>query len=328
MSTEEGWLSTIVTQARWEADGVMSLTLAASGGAALPEWQPGAHVDVRLPSGLVRQYSLCGHPAESTYTIAVLREKDGRGGSAEIHDTALVGRELRIRAPRNHFQLEAADRYLFLAGGIGITPVLAMVREAIDRGSSWTLHYGGRSASTMAFTGTLRSWADGDSLTIRASDQEGPLPLPDIVRNAAAGTAIYACGPAGMLRALRETVVSERPDLELRTEQFTAAPKPDTTDEADTADGAPNGPFEVELSRTGETVSVPPGTSILDAVRELRPDVLSSCEEGFCGTCETKVIAGTPIHQDSILGERERAKNTTMMICVGGCASGRLVLDL
>lgn len=330
MSIGEDWLRTIVTQARWEADGVLSLTLTAPGGVALPEWHPGAHVDVRLPSGLVRQYSLCGDPAESTYTIAVLREKDGRGGSAEIHDTALVGRDLRIRAPRNHFQLESADRYLFLAGGIGITPVLAMVREAIDRGSSWTLHYGGRSASTMAFTRTLRSLAgsDGDSLTIRAEDQEGPLPLRDIVRDAAAGTVLYACGPAGMLRVLREAVVSERPDLELRTEQFTAAPKSNTTDEADTADVAPNGPFEVELSRTGETVSVPPGTSILDAVRELRPDVLSSCEEGFCGTCETKVIAGTPIHQDSILGERERAKNTTMMICVGGCASGRLVLDL
>lgn len=324
MSTGEGWLNTIVTQARWEADSVLSLTLTAPGGAALPEWQPGAHVDVRLPSGLVRQYSLCGDPAESTYTIAVLREKDGRGGSAEIHDTALVGRELPIRPPRNHFRLELAESYLFLAGGIGITPVLAMVREAIARGSSWRLHYGGRSASTMAFTGTLRSWDDGGSLTIRADDQEGPLPLRDIVRDAAAGTALYACGPAGMLRALRETVVSERPDLELRTEQFTAEPKPDTT----TADWPAGDPFEVELSRTGGTVSVPPGTSILDAVRELRPDVMSSCEEGFCGTCETKVIAGTPIHQDTILSERERAKNTTMMICVGGCASERLVLDL
>lgn len=326
MSTREGWLTTIVTQARWEAEGVISLTLSATGGRTLPEWQPGAHIDVRLPSGLVRQYSLCGEPTDSSYTIAVLRETDGRGGSAEIHDTALLGREIRISAPRNHFQLEPAGRCLFLAGGIGITPVLSMVRRSVEHGVPWELHYGGRTATKMAFTETLRELAGtGGALTVQADDREGPLPLGEIIADAAAGTAIYACGPAGMLQAVRDIVESKRPDLELRTEQFTAGENPAT--EVGATDGA-SGPFEVELARTGETVSVQPGTSILDSVRELRPDVLSSCESGFCGTCETKVLEGTPIHHDTILTERERARNTTMMICVGGCSSARLILDL
>jgi ferredoxin-NADP reductase len=312
------WFPVTVVAARWEADQVVSLTLA--GHHALPDWEAGAHVDVRLSSGLVRQYSLCGDPADPTYTIAVLREPAGRGGSAEVHDTALLGRTLQIRGPRNHFRLEPADRYVFIAGGIGVTPILPMVREAVRRGASWQLHYGGRRAGTMAFTHTLQTLGTHGAVAIRSDDRDGPLPLTEIVQNAPPHSLLYACGPAGMLAALRSTVAAQRPELPLNTEQFTADPSTSGAAQADS--------FEVELAHTGETVVVRPGTSILEAVRTLRPDVLSSCEEGFCGTCETKVLAGQPIHQDSILSEHERARNTTMMICVGGCASPRLVLDL
>ncbi|MEV8559112.1 PDR/VanB family oxidoreductase [Streptomyces sp. NPDC051917] len=318
--TADGWLDTTVTQVRLEAEGVVSLTLAAADGTPLPPWEAGAHIDVRLPSGTVRQYSLCGDPDAPGYTVAVLREAGGRGGSAEIHDTALVGRTLPIRGPRNHFPLRPADHHVFVAGGIGITPVLALARQAAHRGASWELHYGGRSTSSMAFTRQVR--ALGGEVSLVAGE---PLDLAGIVSRAPVGAAVYACGPAGLLAALR-TLCGDA-GVTLYTEQFAADPTARAGRE-DAHDDAPDEAFEVELARTGATVTVEPGTSILEAVRTVRPDVLSSCEEGFCGTCETKVLAGKPIHADTILNDREREAGTTMMICVGGCSSRRLVLDL
>lgn len=316
-----------VVQARWESGGVVSLCLRASDGQPLPRWDAGAHIDLVLPSGLVRQYSLCGRPESGDYTIAVLREPASRGGSAEIHDTGLVGRELRIHGPRNRFELEPAERYVFVAGGIGITPLLAMIRQACTQGLPWELHYGGRRRETLAFTRELAELArdHAGEVHLHSDDIEGPLPLADIVRGAPTGAMLYACGPGGMLTALADTVERDNPALPLRFERFTSAPaEPDAAD----AGGGGDEPFEVELAQTGENVTVHPGQSILDAVREKRPEVLFSCEEGFCGTCETKVLDGLPVHRDTILSSRERAKNTTMMICVGGCASARLVLDL
>jgi ferredoxin len=176
----------------------------------------------------------------------------------------------------------------------------------------------------MAFRSALRDLAGpgAGNVTIRTDDRDGPLPLPEIVEDAPAGSLVYACGPAGMLAGLK-SVVARRPDLDLRIEQFTSG-APDGEKPAVTQDGT----FVVELAQTGETVTVEPGTSILEAVRELRPDVLYSCEEGFCGSCETKVLEGEPVHRDTILTSQERERSATMMICVGGCASRRLVLDL
>jgi ferredoxin-NADP reductase len=327
-ATGTDWLTVTVTAGRVEADQVISLTLEAKGALpALPAWEPGAHLDVRLPSGLVRQYSLCGDPADPAYTIAVLREQDGRGGSAEIHDTALLGRTLEIRGPKNHFRFEPAASYVFIAGGIGVTPILPMARAAARAGTPWQLHYGGRRDDSMAFRPALEELAGaGGNLVIRTDDREGPLPLAEIVRDAPEGSLVYACGPAGMLAALRSAVTA-RPDLDLRIEQFTAG-DPGDPGAADPALAESGASFEVELAKSGETVTVEPGTSILEAVRELRPDVLYSCEEGFCGSCETKVLAGDPVHRDTILSDKERARNTSMMICVGGCTSKRLVLDL
>lgn len=320
-----------VVQSCWESEGVMSLTLRTADAQPLPSWDPGAHIDLVLPSGNVRQYSLCGEPDRSEYRVAVLREEFGRGGSVELHDTALVGRTLRMLGPRNRFELEPASSYVFVAGGIGITPILAMIRKVAERGCQWELHYGGRRTETMAFIEELTAVAERSAgqVHLRSDGVEGPLPLADIVGSAPDDALLYACGPDALLTALADSVGYERPTLSLRYERFTkgAAEFALGADDALT-DASEQDSFDVELAQTGQTVQVKPGQSILDAIREKRPDTLYSCEEGFCGTCETKILDGTPIHRDSILTKKERAKNATMMICVGGCASDRLVLDL
>ncbi|MER7434422.1 PDR/VanB family oxidoreductase [Pseudonocardia alni] len=315
----------LVTQARHEANGVLSLRL--RGAIPLPAWTAGSHVDLTLPSGLVRQYSLCGDTADPDYTVAVLHEADGRGGSAEIHTTGLVGRRLQIRGPRNRFVLGPATSYVFVAGGIGITPLLAMIRTAVDDGTPWTLHYGGRRADTLAFTEEVQRLAgvSAGAVSLHSDDVDGPLPLAEILAAAPAGAAVYSCGPPGMLRALADVAEASRPELPVRIERFVADPGPDRATDP-VAD--PAGAFEVVMASTGETVPVAAGRSILDAVRTVRPDVMASCEEGFCGTCETQVLDGTPVHRDTILSPRERARGTSMMICVGSCSSPRLVLDL
>ncbi|MBW0102709.1 PDR/VanB family oxidoreductase [Pseudonocardia sp. KRD291] len=315
----------LVTQARHEAEGVLSLRLRGDG--PLPAWTAGAHVDLVLPSGLVRQYSLCGETDDPEYTVAVLHDADGRGGSAEIHTSGLVGRRLLIRGPRNRFALEPAASYVFVAGGIGVTPLLAMVRHAVGEGTPWQLHLGGRRADTLAFTAELRrlAAASGGEVSLRSDDVDGSLPLADILAAAPAASAVYGCGPPGLLTALDEVAARTRPELPVRFERFAADPSGGVDD---TVSVTGDGGFEVELAGTGETVPVPVGVSILEAVRTVRPDVMSSCEEGFCGTCETKVLEGTPVHRDTILTERERARGTSMMICVGSCSTARLVLDL
>lgn len=316
----------LVTQARHEAEGVLSLRLCGDG--PLPAWTAGAHVDLVLPSGLVRQYSLCGEADAPDYTVAVLHETDGRGGSAEIHTAGLVGRRLQIRGPRNRFALEPATSYVFVAGGIGITPLLAMVRHAVGEGTPWQLHLGGRRRDTLAFTDELErlAAASGGEVTLRSDDIEGPLPLAEILAEAPAAAAIYGCGPSNMLAALDKAATRTRPELPIRFERFAADPSAEGVD--DTVAGPGGGGFEVELAGTGEIVPVAAGGSILEAVRTVRPEVMSSCEEGFCGTCETKVLDGAPVHRDTILTERERARGASMMICVGGCSTARLVLDL
>jgi ferredoxin-NADP reductase len=325
MTAASGERRVLVTQIRREADGVVSLRLADPDGAVLPAWEPGAHLDLRLPSGAVRQYSLCGDPADAAaYTVAVLREEAGRGGSAEIHDTALVGREVTIRGPRNRFPLVAAPAYCFVAGGIGITPILAMIRELAAGYVPWTLHYGGRSLRSMAFRDELAEWGRSGAgrVVFRPEAETGRLPLDEILAATTAGTAVYTCGPPGLIRAMEERVDVAIPAGALHFERFTGEVRPELENPCDTKT------FEVELAQSGDVLEVPPGESILDVVRAVRPEVMSSCEEGFCGTCETKVLSGVPEHRDSILSDTDREKNCTMMICVGRSKTRRLVLDL
>jgi ferredoxin-NADP reductase len=293
------------------ADGVVSLTLRAAHDEPLPRWQPGAHIDLLLgDTGLIRQYSLCGDPADTTgWRVAVLREPDGRGGSAWIHDRLAVGAQLSACGPRNHFPFTGAPRCLFIAGGIGITPLLPMVAAADRAGTEWRLVYGGRRRASMAFLDELARY--GDRVIVRPQDETGLLDLDGLFREP--HELVYSCGPEPLLAAVEERCTSGT----LRVERFT--PKP--VEDLETA-------FEVELAQSGLTVGVPPGTSVLEAVTAAGVQVLSSCREGTCGTCETGVLDGVPEHRDSILTEEERATADYMMICVSRSRTPRLVLDL
>ncbi|WP_073253386.1 cytochrome P450/oxidoreductase [Cryptosporangium aurantiacum] len=299
------------------ADGVVSLRLVGDG--ELPSWEPGAHLDLILPSGKVRQYSLTGDPADrESYQVAVLREPAGRGGSAEVHEVLTPGATLRVRGPKNHFPLVDAERYLFVAGGIGITPISAMVRAADARGADWTLLYGGRTRASMAFASALHEQY-GDRVRLVPQDEFGHPDLAGTFAAAPEGTKVYCCGPEGLLTAVENTVG----DLELHVERFTGggadrvAPIP--------ADARA---FEVTLVRAGHTLRVPANRTLLEAIRDVVPGVPYDCEEGYCGSCETRVLAGAAEHRDSILSEAERAGGSTMMICVSRCATDRLSLDL
>ncbi|MEU8421516.1 PDR/VanB family oxidoreductase [Micromonospora sp. NPDC048835] len=295
---------------------VVAIRLCRVDGADLPEWTPGAHIDLDLGGGLARQYSLCGDPADrSDLRIAVQREPNGRGGSRLVHERLTVGATVRVSGPRNTFPLVAARRYLFVAGGIGITPIAPMVAAADAAGADWRLVYGGRSRATMAFATTLRE-KYGDRVSLHPQDETGLLDLAGLFDRPGAGL-VYCCGPEPLIAAVQEHCRDWPPGC-LHVERFTA---PGGT-------GAPETTIEVALTLSGRTVTVPPGTSILQAVEEAGVQVLSSCREGTCGTCETPVLAGVPEHHDSLLSAQERAAGDTMMICVSRARTPRLVLEL
>lgn len=299
------------------AEEVATLTLAHPDGARLRDWAPGAHVDVVLPNGMTRQYSLCGDRFDPfTYTVGVLREPSGRGGSAYVHDALQPGHRVSVGGPRNNFPLVPADRYLFVAGGIGITPLLPMVHQAELLGAEWQLLYGGRRRSSMAFLDRLGHY--GGRVQVVPQDESGLLDLLTFLGEPRKDTRVYCCGPAPLLAAI-EHACAGWPPHRLRTERFLA-------DEL----GAPvrTTAFDVELARTGKTVTVEPGASVLEAVATAGVEVLSSCRQGTCGTCETTVLAGRPDHRDSLLDDDERAAGDCMFICVSRSLDDRLVLDL
>lgn len=296
------------------AEDVVRLELVRPDGGALPEWSPGTHVSLDLPNGLQRQYSLCGAPADtSRWTIAVQREKQTRGGSAWVCDHAKPGTELTITHVRNNFEFQEAPSYVFVAGGVGITPLLPMIEAARKSGASWRLLYAGRSRRSMAF---LNSLSTHEEVEICAEDECGRPDIASYIGEPHSGTLIYACGPEGMLGALHEATAGW-PSGSLRVERFSAP-------EADQESGA----FVVELARSKKELVVGADQSILEAVRDAGIEADSSCEEGTCGTCETRVLAGVPEHRDVVLSDADRASNGYMMICVSRCRGDRLVLDL
>ncbi|MEU8009992.1 PDR/VanB family oxidoreductase [Micromonospora parva] len=295
---------------------VVALRLCRADGGELPEWTPGAHIDLELGGGGARQYSLCGDPADrSVLRIAVQREPDGRGGSRLVHERLTVGATVQVSGPRNTFPLVPARRYLFVAGGIGITPLAPMVAAVEAAGADWRLVYGGRTRATMAFATTLRE-KYGDRVSLHPQDETGLLDLAGLLGRPGTGL-VYCCGPESLIAAV-EAHCRDWPPGCLHVERFTA--RSDT--------GAPDTTIEVELALSGRTVTVPPGTPILQAVEEAGVQVLSSCREGTCGTCETPVLAGVPEHRDSLLTAQERAAGDTMMICVSRARTPRLVLEL
>jgi len=307
----------VVTAREAVGDGVVSLTLADPTGTSLPVWTPGAHIDVLLDAALVRQYSLCGSPADhASWRIAVLLDPASRGGSRRVHEVQ-VGDPLTVRGPRNHFPLLDAPRYIFIAGGIGITPIRPMIDAADAAGSDWRLYYGGRSRASMAFLDELA--VHGERMTVWPEDEHGMLPLADLLDTPSDDALVYCCGPEGLLSAV-EARCAAWPSGALRFERFAAKPQAEPEGDPDS--------FEVVCQRSGVTITVPPGRSIIDTLEENGVSVLSSCLEGVCGTCETRVLEGVPEHRDSLLSEDEREANEYMMICVSRARSQRLVLDL
>lgn len=311
--------ATLVVDARIDAaDGIVSLVLRHPDSDPLPAWAPGAHIDLLLDNGLIRQYSLCGNPADrAAWQIAVLREPDGRGGSSYVHDRLAEGSAVRVRGPRNNFPLRAAEHHLFIAGGVGITAILPMVEAADSAGADWNLLYGGRTRGSMAFLDRLARY--GDRVLIRPQDTYGLLDLATFIGSPREGTLVHACGPEPLLRAAQEQCAGW-PSGTLGIERFAPARPPAETAAADV--------FDVVLARSGRTLTVPPDRSVLEVVEEAGVPVLFSCREGTCGTCETDVLDGTPDHRDSLLDEDERATGDTMLICVSRSCGPRLVLDL
>ncbi len=307
---------TIVAVSEVAAD-VVALTLAAPDGSALPPWTPGAHIDLVLGDDLVRQYSLCGSPSDrDRWRVGVLRAADSRGGSKAVHAELHEGGTVRVRGPRNHFPLVSSPRYLFVAGGIGITPMLPMIADAEAAGAEWRLVYGGRSRTSMAFLDELAAY--GDKVSVVPQDEAGVLDLDALLGTSESDTLVYTCGPAGLLDAVEERCAESWPAGALHLERFSAK----------ASDTSGDTPFELVLQRSGLTLEVPADKSVYDVCKSAGVSVVGSCLEGICGTCETEVVAGDVDHRDSILNEEEKASNEFMMICVSRCRSGSLTLDL
>ncbi|WP_246574028.1 PDR/VanB family oxidoreductase [Streptomyces genisteinicus] len=308
-------LALVVSARECPAEDVVALRLTAPDGAPLPRWQPGAHIDLLLPSGRTRQYSLCGDPGDRyAYRIAVRRTGGPGGGSDEVHDALPAGTRVGVKGPRNAFPFAAEPAVLFLAGGIGITPVLPMAREAARRGLDWRLVHTGRSRASMPFAGELRGLPGADGRVELLPDDEHGTPAGTALLRRAAGRAVYCCGPGPMLDAVRAAFDGSGAKA-LHAERFTAAP---------VRDGRA---FEVAL-RGGEVLPVPADTSVLDVLLARDPATPYSCRQGFCGVCTVRVAAGPVEHRDGRLTEREKAEGR-MRVCVSRAAEGsRIELDL
>jgi ferredoxin-NADP reductase len=311
----------VVRRRHQAADGVVVLDLVDPQADTLPAWEPGAHVDLMLEEALVRQYSLCGDPSDgNVWRVGVLLDAQSRGGSRHVHEHLAEGASVRVRGPRNHFPLVDSPKYLFIAGGIGITPIMPMIESAQRAGSDWTLIYLGRSRTTMAFAGEL-SAAYGDRVQLWPGDEKGRFDLGAALKEPTDETLVYCCGPEPLLSAVEQSC-GHWPEGSLRIERFAAkAPAPDADAEAlDT--------FQVVCQRSAVTVDVSADVSILEALEDADVPILSSCLDGICGTCQVTVVEGTPDHRDSMLTDAERASGNTILTCVSRSRTERLVLDL
>lgn len=301
---------------RYAAEGIHLYEFAAPAGAPLPAFTAGAHVDLHLPNGLVRQYSLCNAQDERhRYVVGIKRDPASRGGSSYIHAQLKVGALLEVSAPRNHFALrEDAPHTVLVAGGIGITPIACMAQRLAALGQSFELHYGVRRREEAAFLDVLPR--ERVHLHVDAEHGGAPLSMQQVVAGAPAGAHLYCCGPGPMLDAF-ERACAGRPAGHVHLERFAAA-----------APAAADGGFTVQLARSGRSLFVAPGSSLLEALRAGGVAVQVSCEQGICGTCETRVLAGTPDHRDSLLSDAEKRANQVMMVCCSGSRGELLVLDL
>ncbi|MCA3243010.1 MAG: oxidoreductase [Rubrivivax sp.] len=316
-------LSVRVTRKSREAEGICSFELVATDGRPLPAFSAGSHIDVQVPGGLVRQYSLCNDPGEThRYLIAVLDDPASRGGSRAMHERVHEGDTLAIGAPRNQFRLvPQARRHLLLAGGIGVTPLLCMAESLATEGAEFDLHYATRSLARTAFLGRIRHsrYAARAHLHVDDGDAAQRLDLPAVLAAPAAGTHVYVCGPQGFIDAvLAQARAQGWPEVQLHVEFFGAAPVATAGDAA----------FEVELARSGRVITVPAQRSVAEALLDAGVEIAMSCEQGICGTCLTRVLSGIPEHRDSYLTPQEQAANDQFTPCCSRARSARLVLDL
>lgn len=310
-------LTATVAEIAPEAEGIVSLRLVPTTEDKLPGWEPGAHIDLVLGPDLERQYSLCGDPTDPTsWRLGILREPESRGGSVHVHERLAVGDQVLCRGPRNNFALVEADAYLFVAGGVGITPILPMIAACEAAGKPWRLFYGGRTEATMAFRTELAAY--GERVTLWPQDTHGLLDLAALLGSPVTGTAVYCCGPGALLDAVEQQCAAW-PAGSLHLERF--RPKDGALDGENTT-------FEVELDASDITLTVGADQTLAEAIEAAGIDLPTSCREGTCGTCETYVLEGEPDHRDSYLTEDEQASGEVIMPCCSRSRSPRLVLDL
>ena len=313
-------LSALVHTLRHEAEGIISVELRPWGDTVFTPFEAGSHIDLHLPNGLVRSYSLLNAPSDQgRYVLGILRDRASRGGSRYVHEQLRVGTQLQISQPRNNFALDTrASHSVLVAGGIGITPIYCMFRQLLALGRSAELIYCARSRAEAALLDEISGL--GAKVLYHFNDEKGGLPdLASYLAGRPADTHFYCCGPTPMLDAFEQTC--ERLGYpHAHIERFTAAEVAASEDAQDS--------YSVELSKSGKTVSVEPGLNLLDVLLEAGCDIEYSCREGVCGSCETRVLEGDVDHRDGVLTKAERAANKSMMVCVSGCKSRRLVLDL
>jgi len=313
-------LSALVHTLRHEAEGIISVELRPWGDTVFTPFEAGSHIDLHLPNGLVRSYSLLNAPSDQgRYVVGILRDRASRGGSRYVHEQLRVGTQLQISQPRNNFALDTrASHSVLVAGGIGITPIYCMFRQLLALGRSAELIYCARSRAEAALVDEISGL--GAKVLYHFNDEKGGLPdLASYLAGRPADTHFYCCGPTPMLDAFEQTC--ERLGYpHAHIERFTAAEVAASEDAQDS--------YSVELSKSGKTVSVEPGLNLLDVLLEAGCDIEYSCREGVCGSCETRVLEGDVDHRDGVLTKAERAANKSMMVCVSGCKSRRLVLDL
>jgi vanillate O-demethylase ferredoxin subunit len=304
----------------YAAQDILLFDLRQPDGAAMPAFAPGAHIDIHMPKGMSRSYSLLNDCAERhRYVVGVQKDRASRGGSIWLHESARVGQMLTLVGPRNNFALvEDAPHVVFIGGGIGITPLWCMIQRLNALGRAWTLHYGARTRDAAALLGELTDSRWRERVTLNFDDASGGkfIDIPAIVAAAPAGAHFYCCGPVPMLQAFEAACQPVDP-ARVHLEYFGAKEAPAT-----------GGGYTVRLARSGQQVAVREGQTILDALQAAGFDVPSSCQQGVCGVCETTVMEGTPDHRDLVLSDQEKAANRTMMICCSGSLTPNLVLDL
>ena len=319
-SVHEFTADLIVRRRDTPAEGVAVLDLGYPDDSELPRWQPGAHIDLMLGDDVIRQYSLCGDPRDvKTWRVGVLLDPNSRGGSRYVHENLHEGATVQVRGPRNHFPMVDAVQYRFIAGGIGITPIMAMLESAQQAGSEWTLLYGGRTRASMAFADELAARYPA-RVTVWPQDERGLLDLPALLSEPADDTMVYCCGPEALLNAV-EQQCSIWPRGALHIERFTA--KAITAEQ----EAAALDQFEVVCQRSGVTIEVNADDSVLELVEAAGVPITTSCYEGVCGSCVAQVLEGVPDHRDSVL-TLEQKESGRVILCTARSRTKRLVLDL